>query len=327
MYGIAQALFFPNHVLFRELAYANTRLTGTLINRNHAATVSGLTSLLILANVLHKAKGIPLLRFPIVVFFPSRLSHERRWPLVLWSVALLFSFIALFMTQSRGGFGATLVAWGLLLPLLLSRAMVSSGRGRSGFQSSRHFRSRRILFVFLFLLVIGGFIGIYAEGTIFRIADAEGTNTRFCNFPAMWAVFLDNWVFGSGFATFEVMFPIYRSPACGLNEIWTQAHNFWLEGLMGLGVIFVPVAIFALVRLVASYLTGSRTRRSQRFASSIGLASMILVFLHAFVDFSLQIPGVRSLCLGYPCCVLHPFLAKVALTWAGANTLYGSVFF
>ena len=291
-YGIAQAQLFPHYVFIRELEAPKRLFTSTLINRNHAATMAGLASLVLLAIIIRKARGIPFVKFPKVVFFPSRLPSKRRWPLVIWSVGLFFSLIALFMSQSRGGLGATVVAWGILMPPLLARALAQPSSGHTGFSTSRYFRLRRILLGLLLLIVAIGFTSIYAEGTLFRLADTNTEVGRFCNFPAMWRVFLDNWMLGAGFGTFEVIFPVYREAACGTTGIWTQAHNFWLEGLMGFGILFVPVALFCIWSLVDCFVTGIRTRRSQRFVSWVGLAFVVLIALHSFVEFSLQLPGV-----------------------------------
>ena len=292
VYGLAQATLFPNYVLIRELDVAKREFTSTLINRNHAATIAGLSSLVCLALATHSAKGIPFLSFPKAAFLPSRLSMTRRVKILIWSFGLFLSFIALFMTQSRGGLAATVLAWGFLVPPLLARAVSLSTQDHAKFGTSRRQKLKRVLLTLLTLLVAGGFIGLYAEGTLFRLADTNMEAARFCNLPAMWQIFLDNWLLGTGFGTFEVIFPVYRDPSCGVTGIWTQAHNFWLEGLMGFGVLFAPIAIYCIWRLVHCFWVGIRTRRSQRFASYIGISAIILLFSHGLVDFSLQIPGV-----------------------------------
>ncbi|MCV6547149.1 MAG: O-antigen ligase family protein [Cohaesibacter sp.] len=313
LYGIIQARIFPDHILIRELERPDRSFHGTLINRNNAATLVALSSLIFLALIIHKAKGIPLLKFPKAVFFPSRLPVKRRAPLIIWSLGLFLSFIALFMTQSRGGLGATVIAWGGLLPPLLARALSQSSQGQTGFLTERDFKLRRVLFFILVSIVAVGFISIYAEGTLFRIADTNTEVGRFCNFPSMWQAVLDNWLFGSGFGTFEAIFPLYRNPECGVWGIWTQAHNFWLEGLMGFGIFFLAFAGYALWQLAQCYRSGIKTRRSLRFVSHIGLSALILIFLHGLVEFSLQIPGVALYASALLACLC--VLSMQRLSW------------
>lgn len=292
VYGLVQAVFFPNYVLIRDLGSAYHALTGTLIYRNAAATLIGVASLIFLAIVIHNSRGISIFTFPVFFLMPNAMKTRQRLVLFVWLAAVFFGFIALFLTHSRGALGATIVAWAVLTPPLLSRAIANSTYGEIGFNVGRFRILRRIVYFLLLVAIFIGFVNIFAEETLFRFAELKGENSRFCNYPSIWRAFLDNWKFGTGFGTFEVVFPIYRDPACGVKQIWLQAHNFWLEGLLGFGIIFIPIAFFVVGRLVFVYWTGVKTRHTQRFVSYIGLAIVALVSLHSYVEFSLQIPGV-----------------------------------
>ena len=292
IYGFVQMLFFPDYVLLHLSPSAGGDFTSVLINRNHAGTVIGVASFLVLSLVIKRARGIKLLRFPQTVFLPSRLSSQKRRAILLWCFALFMVIIALFLTRSRGAFGATIIGWGLILPSLISQGLTQSGQVSGGFRVSQSQRTQRIVFGLLGLCVTIGFIGLFAEGTLFRLASTSGEAARFCAYPDMFAIFLDNWLLGAGFNTFEAIYPIYRQPDCGVEFVWLEAHNFWLEGLIGFGILFLPVACFVLWRFFSIFRKGLRTRRSMRYLNHIGIAIVAMVSLHGCVEFSLQIPGV-----------------------------------
>jgi O-antigen ligase len=104
----------------------------------------------------------------------------------------------------------------------------------------------------------------------------------------------DNPWFGTGFGTFEQVFPVYRDPECGLSGLWDRAHNVFLEGSLGLGLPFAVVVLFGLVYLLSIFLIGYRTRQRFQIVPVAGMGILLLVVLHSMVDFSIQIPGVAA---------------------------------
>jgi O-antigen ligase len=103
----------------------------------------------------------------------------------------------------------------------------------------------------------------------------------------------DNLIFGTGFGAFRDVFPVYRDSDCaGIFGVWDRAHNFFLEGWLGLGLPFVAALAIGYLALVGVFIRGIRIRRKFRCVPVMGLAALILASLHSIVDFSLQIPGV-----------------------------------
>ena len=117
---------------------------------------------------------------------------------------------------------------------------------------------------------------------------------------------IDNLPFGTGFGTFQDVFPGYRDHVCaGINGIWDAAHNSFIEGGMGLGLLFLVLAPVAIALLVRAFLIGLRERQRYRFVPALGLASLLLICLHSLVDFSLQIPAVAFYAAAiFGCCVV-----------------------
>ncbi len=123
---------------------------------------------------------------------------------------------------------------------------------------------------------------------------------RLCVYASTLKAIGENWRFGTGFGTFESVFPIYREAGCGsFGSIFLRAHNIYLEGALGLGAVFAPILIGGLAHVIGNLRHGIRRRRRMRLASTLGLGAVALVALHGLVDFSLQIPGMAAYFAAY----------------------------
>ena len=143
------------------------------------------------------------------------------------------------------------------------------------------------LMLTLFALFVGR-----AEHRTQGLASDDG---RWCAFNATVAAIADHWPLGAGLGAFPDVFPAYRNAECaGVFGIWDHAHNVFLEGLLGLGLPFVGATALVYAALGAALVHGARVRRRFRFIPVAGLAALVLVTLHALVDFSPQIPGVAE---------------------------------
>lgn len=116
-----------------------------------------------------------------------------------------------------------------------------------------------------------------------------------CAYRATIAAIRDTGWLGSGFGTFQDVFPAYRTADCGLYGHWDMAHNVFLEGWLVAGLAFPICAGLAYYELVRAFGTGIRRRRRYRFAAMSGLGILVLLTLHSLVDFSLQVPGFSLL--------------------------------
>jgi O-antigen ligase len=130
--------------------------------------------------------------------------------------------------------------------------------------------------------------------SLFRIEQSGTADHRWCVYDSTIAAIMDNPWFGTGFGTFEQVFSVYRNPECGISGIWDRAHNFFLEGYLGMGLPFAAISLVVIVYLGSVFLVGYRTRQRFRIIPLIGMGILILVVVHSMVDFSLQIPGVAA---------------------------------
>ena len=101
----------------------------------------------------------------------------------------------------------------------------------------------------------------------------------------------DNWLLGTGLGTFRDVFPAYRPAHCGIDAVWTRAHNFYMEGWIVSGIIFPILTFIAIIWLYEIFAKGLRTRKLYRWVPAVGIGMLTTVIIHSAIDFSLQIPG------------------------------------
>nr|WP_246705047.1 O-antigen ligase family protein [Rhizobium sp. SG570] len=193
---------------------------------------------------------------------------------------MLIEVLALAATQSRGATVSVFIG-------LICLAWLFSQRKRSGRRSN--VRRRRFVLIVSLMSIIAV---VVAQKVIYRIGAQSVDQARLCTYASTAQAVWNNWPLGSGFGSFADVFPAYRSAQCsGIEGIWDAAHNSYLEGALGLGIVFVVVLGVALITLGWAFAIGLLERRRYHFAPAIGLASLVLVVLHSLIDFSMQIPG------------------------------------
>jgi O-antigen ligase len=143
------------------------------------------------------------------------------------------------------------------------------------------------------LVIVVGLFALFAGRSVYRMEEQGSDDARWCAFSSTIAAIKDNWIFGTGLGAFQDVFPVYRDSDCaGIFGVWERAHNFFLEGWLGLGLPFLLALAIGYLVLIVTFIHGVKVRHRFRFVPIIGLAALILASLHSLVDFSLQIPGV-----------------------------------
>ncbi|MBF0424967.1 MAG: O-antigen ligase family protein [Magnetococcales bacterium] len=251
---------------------------GTYINRNHFAGLLELTIPLGFGLLLGwmRSSGIQ-------GSFSEKLLHlaqnlSSRYGVV--SSLLVLMFVALFLSQSRGG------SLALVVSLLLVVALAHFRRRKST-------RERRLILpVLIVSLIAGGWMGLslltdrFKGGTEIleqsgRVEVHRETTNMASHYP----------LFGTGSGTFRFVFPIYRTEK--VQKFNDHAHNDFLEfmseqGLLGFGLFGAA--------FLSSWLTMARRylRRRDPFARGLLFAALtgtLSISLHSLVDFNLQIPA------------------------------------
>ena len=286
-FGIFQELFLPEQLLFSQKRFYVGSLTATFVNRNSAGTFFGIALLLNLGLIFFHLRKINTTSF-LNRLLSLDISWRDKYSLLLFHIlSFVIVSVALFLTQSRGAVGATFVA-------AVVAATIMSTRRLTAEKSAHQFKGlRRYAALIGSILVIVGLFAMFAGRSIYRM-EAQGTDdARWCTFASTVEAIKDHPLLGTGFGTFQEVFPAYRDTECaGIFGVWDRAHNFFLEGYLGLGVPFAIAAGMGYIVLIGVFFIGMGNRRKYLFAPVIGFSVMILVSLHSIVDFSLQIPGV-----------------------------------
>lgn len=295
VFGMLQLLLFPTTMIFSEKTSYLAYLTGTFVNRNTAGTFLGLASLAALASALAARKEQNYGRSIVVESGEVNPGTLRRWAISLHSAAFLLSLYGLFLTQSRGALLSAILAYIVVLPLLFSGQSARSSALTSKRESIVSSSYKRPLLAVAGVLVVVAIIAVFGGQALYRLERQALDIGRLCIYSATTHAFLDNWMVGTGFGTFEVVFPQYRTEACGfINSTFVRAHNSYLEALAGLGVIFIPLFVAVTGLILRNLHLGFKNRSRSRFIPVIGLGAVIMVYSHAVVDFSLQIPALAA---------------------------------
>jgi O-antigen ligase len=194
---------------------------------------------------------------------------------ILRSAAALACFLALVLTRSRGG----LICFSAGLLVAVGLIVVGRIKVRSWYVMACAAAAVALVFNWLTQTDRIGSYGLvdYARSTVYENC-IEAIRQR----P----------ILGSGLGTFPDLFPSVRGSDLSLWGVWDYAHSTILEIAVEMGV---PIAAVCAVAAIASFLIllqstlrlKDRTRNS--FAAMTGI--VVLVYLHAIIDFSLQIPG------------------------------------
>jgi O-antigen ligase len=206
--------------------------------------------------------------------------------LLLHGLFCLIVAVALFLTQSRGAVGASFIGIVAGVVLMTMRPLTADK------PNEQPGRWRRYATILAGIVVIIGVFSLFAGRSVYRM-EAQGTeDARWCSFASTLQAIKDHPIFGTGFGAFQDVFPAYRNAECaGIYGVWDRAHDFFLEGYLGLGLPFLFCAVFGYAILLGVCLRGLRARHKYRFIPVMGLAALVLASLHSIVDFSLQIPG------------------------------------
>ena len=284
--GLLQFNLSPTSLLLGEKRAYLDSLTAVFVNRNTAATFLGL-AVLICIRRLWSVSGSAF--EALSGARSARTTRTSSTQAIIYGLMLCMIITALFLTKSRAGIGSTFVASFLLVAFL---ALSPSQSKKATFSSDPTSKRKTLIRVLIGLIGLILVFVLFGGRALLR-AETQGTeDARFCIFPAITELAKNNWLQGTGFGTFRNAFAPYRDPSCGMGFLWDRAHNFYLEGAVGLGLVSWLVLIFGLGYLIVVLIGGLRKRRQQKSYVALGIASLVLVALHGLVDFSLEIPGM-----------------------------------
>lgn len=276
IYGLTMHLSGLEMVLWYDKDAYRGSVTSTFINRNSYATYVGLGLLATLTLTLRYVRRVAqsdLSPRGKVLEFASGVWGHVVVPVLVLSVGT----IALLLTGSRMGLAAFTTAALVFLVVWLARL-----RGRQRWVGYG--------LLALVLIVMAGNFALSGDTTMARFdALFERGDGRFTAYPLVLQAIEDRPWLGHGLGTFETAFRLYRDESVGV--FFTRAHSDYLELAMGAGLPGAVAMVLAFAVLgVAGMIAALRRTEFER--PLLAVAALVLVAVHATVDFSLQIPAV-----------------------------------
>ncbi len=276
LYGFIAFYAFPNTTLWFDKANYQDALTSTFLSRSSYATYAGMGLVCALA-----------LSFAQLVR-PTGGDWRHRTGRVIESLAGAGGFwlggsvllgVALILTGSRGGVAASVA--GLIVLILMASLR---GRKNAGMLGPA---------LVLTFVTIGGVF--FAFGDFFAdrvVAYGLRSEDRFAVYQITLLSIQDLPLTGFGYGSFAQIFPMYRDDSIGSLAEWGRARNTYLEAIQGLGAPMALAFVTAIAWVAGRCLTASLQRSQAATAPLAATAASVVIGLHAFVDFSLQIQSV-----------------------------------
>lgn len=270
LFGFGQYFFNLNHSWWGH----DNFLSSTFVNHNHFAGYLELV--------------IPLAIGILLGLNRDNVSSDFKYLILktLLSLALIIMAGAFVLSQSRAGW-ASLVAALIIMNIILIKKKVLT---------------KTSLIIFLFLIIIG-VVYVYgghdAVATRLRTVEQVGEESFLEGRHKMWIGSInsikDNPLIGTGIGTFIWSFPAYRPE--GLNVLANYAHNDYLQLMVDMGVLALPLMLWLIYIVVVEGFRGQssgnptkkegfKLRDGILLGCAVGILSLCL---HGLVDFNFQI--------------------------------------
>ncbi len=293
--SITERHMVPGKVLCLS-AFSGRMGFGPYLNRNHYACFAGMILPLAVAMFFHHRPSIRYMRFweNAVDFLNHPFAHHHL--LIGFSAVVLG--VSVFVSKSRGGVMAMFFS-------LATLGLMSSRRGprKKGAGCAAGTLCLTVL------LAVGWFGWKPLFDRFMRIRDASGhvREGRLDIWTDSAQITRDFPVFGTGWGTFEVIYPTYRD----VGGLHPHAHNDYLEILTDSGLVGVILAgTFFWAVLPPAWQRYRRRRDPYMIALFQGsFAGIVYMAVHAVVDFNFHVPANALL-----------FVLLLALLASSANT-------
>jgi len=258
---------------------SSNRMSGPFVNPNHFATFMSLGALAALGLFVETFRQLVVWDRGTRVWMRTTL-HALTGPAALWLALIVVIVSALLLTQSRGGVGAFLLG---LVALIVGLAV---GQRRSAGEASGQ-RAMAALLV----TVVGISAAVSADPLLGRVGQQGMDDSARASLAQSTINAIESApLVGHGFGAFQRYYPAFADGS--VRGDVDEAHNDLLETLADLGLPAGIAYIAAPVLLAGMCFAGCLRRRRDRVFPAIGFAASVVVGMHAFVEFSLQIPAI-----------------------------------
>jgi len=279
-YGLVVKLTGGESVLWVKKFIYHTDVTSTFINKNSYAAFAGISLVCATALLVDRVLAIPRQEVVKAGKFAAIVNAliARSWFLILtWMVVLT----AIILSNSRAGLVSCVIGLIAFIVTLSFSKAVPSRLGR--------------WFGLVMVLGIAGFFAFGGETVDKRFAFVvEQSKSRIAIYETTLEMVKDSPLLGMGLGTYPQVFQLYRKSDRDHQVPARRAHNTYLENAAELGIPATLCLVLAVGGLCLMCLSGVRHRRSDVVIPAIGVAVTVLLGLHSFIDFSLQIPAVAA---------------------------------
>ncbi|NRB73722.1 MAG: O-antigen ligase family protein [Verrucomicrobiales bacterium] len=237
----------------------------------------------------------------LAVFLRERDSGRGGVRSSIWTMVLVITVLGVFVNTSKAGLLLGVI--GLILALIRFRKSIFVG-------------SKMVMLVSGVMLL--GLALVLVMPAIERLKERwsqQSYSTSFGGRSEAYSICLrmlpDSGAYGFGPGTFRLIFPLYQDESSGrgiTDFFWYHAHQDYLQTLIEWGILgalawlaFFAVGLFRGASKVKSSVRGNRLE----YSTSCALIAMIIVLLHATVDFPFQIPAIQL-----------PVAVYMAVLWA-----------
>jgi hypothetical protein len=276
-YGVIAYFVAPNNILwFEKLAYRDS-VTSTFVNRNSYATYAGIGLVSALALTLSyyiRQDSAESLARKMTQVIAATIGRGGAW------IACVFVIgIALILTGSRGGVLATIAG-------IIALSLMAGVRGRKNALVAGSG-------LLMAILVIGAAFFNFGDFLADRLTtQGLASDDRLAVYVLAWRSIGDAPFLGFGDGAFQEVLPMYRDASIGPFGVWDKAHNSYLELLQGVGVPVAGLFLSGVALLAGRCVVAALTRQHSATAPLAASAATVIISLHAFVDFSMQIQAV-----------------------------------
>ena len=280
-YGLFAFAIMPGRVLWFTRPFPRTDfVTSTFVNPNSFATYAGMGLVVICGLILRLYRDeftavAGSVRFKIATFI--QVTGQRAAVLLGAGFVVL---AALLLSQSRGGILSTGLG-------LFALAILSLKTRKQGSPEQR--QAVIILGALLAAVALLAF-GDLVAGRITQQGFYD--KGRIAIYTTTLRSILDSPLLGYGYGTFADVIPMFRDQSMGSFEIWSLAHNTYLEVFQGLGILFGSMLVASIGLLAQRCVKAAMTRRENEMIPCVAAGIAFLVGAHSLIDFSLQIEAI-----------------------------------
>ena len=212
------------------------------------------------------------------------LAARQKGSSVIWAVVMTVFYMALLVTQSRGGFIASAMSAVVLLGY--------TAWARPGLWP-------RILIAVAVAIFVPVAINFYGEGVlktnlmgIYGITELNTYTDRVLLWKSTWEMIKDHFWLGTGLGTFYYYYPSYRYPNDLSDGFFahTDSLQLWAETGVLSFVLFYTVLTCVLLRTIRALRAAQEDRLRMKIIGAF--CGMLALALHTHLTFHLYLPGI-----------------------------------